>query len=66
MNNKIRTKKIETPIKDLWDEFKNVILIAQRHHIPTKITSKNFNQPWFNKECKRAVRKKVRRYRVFK
>ena len=45
MNNIIITETIETPINGLWNKFKNVILIAQRHHIPTKITSKRFSQP---------------------
>ena len=54
MNN-IRTETIETPITNLWNKFKNAILIAQKHHIPTKITSKRFSQPWFNQECKQAV-----------
>ena len=66
MNNIIRTETIETPITNLWNKLKNVIRIAQKHHIPTKITSKRFSQPWFNQACKRVVRKKVRRNRVFK
>ena len=55
MNNIIRTKTIETPVTNLWNQFKNVMLIDQKHHIPTKITSKRYSQPWFNQECKRAV-----------
>ena len=58
MNNIIRTKTIEIPITNLWNKFKNVIVIAQKHNIPTEITSKRFSQPWFNQEYKRAVRKK--------
>ena len=63
MNNIIRTETIET---NLWNKFKNVKLIAQKHHTPTKITSKRFSQPWLNQECKWAVQKKVRQYWVFK
>ncbi|XP_066911593.1 uncharacterized protein [Clytia hemisphaerica] len=35
-------------------------------HVPTKTTSQRFHQPWFNVVCKKAVRKKSRRYRVYK
>ena len=55
MNNIIRTKTIEKPVTNLWNQFKNIMLIDQKHHIPTKITSKRYSQPWFNQECKQAV-----------
>ena len=42
------------------------LLKAQEKHVPTKMTSKRFNQPWFTQECKRTIRKKIRRYKVFK
>ena len=45
---------------------KSIILTAQNNHVPSKITSKRFNQPWFNRECKRKIRKKARRYKLYK
>ena len=53
-----------TPVNELWIKLKNIITDSQQQYVPTKTTSKRFNQPWFNHECK--VCKKVRRYRVFK
>ena len=53
-----------TPVNELWIKLKNIITDSEQQYVPTKTTSKRFNQPWFNHECK--VRKKVRRYRVFK
>ena len=35
MNNIIRTETIETPINSLWNNFKNVILFAERHRTAT-------------------------------
>ena len=66
MYNITRTETIETPVNVIWDKLKKVLLNAQEQHVPTKMSSKRFSQPWFNQACKRAVRKKVRRYRVFK
>uniref|UniRef100_A0A7M5XJK8 Uncharacterized protein n=1 Tax=Clytia hemisphaerica TaxID=252671 RepID=A0A7M5XJK8_9CNID len=39
---------------------------TQKEHVPTKITSQRFSQPWFTHECKRAARMKKRRYRRYK
>ena len=56
----------ETPIQTLWEKFKHIILNAQTNNVPTKLTSKRFNQPWFNRECKIAVRKKYRKFIIYK
>ena len=56
----------ETPINNLWTRFKDIILNAQNKNVPTKMTSTRYSQPWFDRDCKRSVRKKNRRYRVFK
>lgn len=55
-----------TPINDLWCSFKDIIINAQNAHVPKKTTSKRFHQPWFNRVCQRAVRKKKRSYRQYK
>jgi len=60
------TSTSDSSINTLWCNFKSIIVKAQEKHVPTKNTSKRYNQPWFNQDCKKAVRKKVRRYRVFK
>ena len=56
----------ETDINISWESFKQIIFKAQEKHVPTKTTSKCFSQPWFNAVCKKAVRKKKQRYRVYK
>ena len=65
IENLCATHTIHTDINTLWAVFKQIITKAEEKHVPTKTTSKRFNQPWFNTACKRAVRKKKRRYKVF-
>ena len=65
MDNLCASYSIHTDINTLWAKFKQIITKAEEKHVPTKTTTKRFNQPWFNTTCKRAVRKKKRRYRVF-
>ncbi len=35
-------------------------------NVPTKLTSTRYNQPWFNRDCKIAVRKKKRKHSIYK
>ena len=56
----------EPSINNLWTSMKSILLTAQDKHVPSKLTSTRYSQPWFNRDCKQAVRKKTRRYRVFK
>ena len=55
-----------TPINHLWSSFKTILNNARDTHVPSKYTSTRYSQPWFNINCKRAVRKKARRFRVYK
>ena len=56
----------ESPANVIWGDIKILTGKALQQHVPSKVTSKRFNQPWFNQECRRAVRMKIRRYRVYK
>ena len=53
----------DTPVNDIWNNLKDILPTAQATHVPTKITSLRFQLPWFNRTCKKAVRKKKRSYR---
>ena len=57
---------IDTPINNLWENLKSTMLNTQKLHVPTKMTSQRISQPWLTQECKRASRKKKRRYNRFK
>ncbi|XP_066911983.1 uncharacterized protein [Clytia hemisphaerica] len=66
IKNLISTNTVDTPVNVIWSNFKNIIINAQKIHVPTKSTSKRFHQPWFNRLCKRALFKKKRLYRCYK
>ena len=66
MHELTENESTNTPINNLWLHFKDILLNAQNKNVPTKMTSTRYSQPWFNRECKRAVRKRVRRHRVYK
>ena len=36
--------------------FMNTLLNIAEEHIPKTSTSTKYNRPWFNEECKKAVR----------
>jgi len=56
----------KTPINTLWDNFKGILLNAQTNNVPTKLTSTRYNQPWFNRDCKIAIRRKNRKHKIYK
>ena len=66
MSELITSETTDSPINHLWLRFKDILLKSQSKHVPTKMTSTRYSQPWFNRDCKRSVRKKDRRYRVYK
>ncbi|MEO0688336.1 MAG: hypothetical protein AAFY76_25560 [Cyanobacteria bacterium J06649_11] len=47
MDDLVTSESVETPVNELWIKF-NIIIDAQQQYVPTKTTSKRFNQPWFN------------------
>ena len=56
---------VNTPINELWDKIKSILLTALERNVPNKTTSTRFNQPWFNRACKKMVRKKRRTYKRY-
>ena len=66
VQNLCQLHSVDSPPNSLWKDIKTLIDSALHHPAPTKMTSKRFNQPWFNQECRRAVRKKIRRYKAYK
>ncbi|XP_066934925.1 uncharacterized protein, partial [Clytia hemisphaerica] len=66
IKNLVASTTPDTSVNDIWINLKDILLTAQATHVPTKITSQRFQQPWFNRACKKAVRKKKRSYRKYK
>ena len=46
--------------------FTNTLLNIAEEHIPKSSTSTKYNRPWFNKECKKAVRLRKATFKKFK
>ena len=57
---------IESPINNLWLEFKNTVNDLLNRHVPNKLASSRFTQPWITRECKKFIRRKKRSYNRFK
>jgi hypothetical protein len=47
---------------ELWEMFKSTLLDSIDKHIPSKMTSARFTLPWVNRDIRKLIRKKQRRY----
>ena len=47
-------------VDKMWSDIKEVFKTVIDKHVPTKYTTRSFQQPWFNTETKRLARKKKR------
>ena len=50
-------------IDTLWTVFRDFCIKAMDTHVPSKMTTTRYSQPWVNKKVKRASRRKKRAYR---
>ncbi|XP_056006769.1 uncharacterized protein LOC130050570 [Ostrea edulis] len=48
------------PVEDIWAYIKTSLLGLQDQHVPSKMSSPRYSQPWVNRSVKRANRKKKR------
>ena len=53
----------QSSITDMWVEIKTTLLSLTSKHVPSKLTSSRFNQPWVTSAIKRLARKKKRAFR---
>ena len=60
----LNSESSNTPINELWSKLQTILLDALQKHVPSKATSTRFNQPWFNRACKKMARKKQRSYKL--
>jgi hypothetical protein len=54
---------IASPINTLWADFKQQCNKVIESHVPSKLTSSRFNQPWCNRNIRKLARRKKRAYR---
>ena len=60
------TNSIEIPIDNLWTKFSKHIINIQKRHVPSRMTSPRFSQPWITCESKRKICRKKRAYNKLK
>ena len=62
----LKVSTTSTPIDSLWASFKSICMTALHKHVPTKLTSGRFSQPWCNRKIRRLARRKQRAFRKAK
>ncbi|KAK3083794.1 hypothetical protein FSP39_003288 [Pinctada imbricata] len=55
-----------TPVDTLWTSFKTTCLNSIQKHVPTKLTSTRYSQPWSNRNIRKLSRRKKRAFKRFK
>lgn len=54
--------KETTPVEEMWQSFRNHCKHIIEKHVPSKLSSSRFHQPWINKKIKRLSKRKQRLY----
>lgn len=57
---------IQDNVVEMWNYMKTEITSIINNHVPTKMTSSRFHQPWINSTTKRLIRKKNRWFKKAK
>ena len=58
----IDTCSVNTPVEIIWQKIKDISCEVINNKVPSKMTSKRFNQVWVNRKCRRLFRRKRRAY----
>ena len=58
----VRGNTVNTPINHLWQQFSSTIKPLQEKFVPSRMSSSRYSQPWFNRECRKHVRRRKRLY----
>ena len=51
-----------TPVDNVWTSFKQTCLQVINKHVPSKMTSTKFSQPWSDRVIRRIARRKKNAY----
>lgn len=49
-------------VEEMWLDLKSTLLKLQDKHVPSKMSSSRFNQPWINSRVRRLTRRKKRSF----
>jgi hypothetical protein len=58
----LTTNPVSNDIDQLWDNFKKVCEENMNAHVPSKMSSTRYSQPWITKQLKRLTQKKQTAY----
>ena len=61
-SNFLSTYSTATPVELLWEEFSKSCQAAISKHVPSKLSSSRFDQPWITASVKRLSRQKQRAF----
>ena len=53
----------QSNIESMWKEITTYLSTIMKKHVPTKMTSTRFNQPWITREIKQLSRQKKKSFR---
>ena len=56
----IRLSKLNLALTQMWSEIKETFKSVTHKYVPKKLTTRNFQQPWFNSNFKRLTKQKKR------
>ena len=65
-NSFIKSFNLNSNIEEMWGSIKENLISIMEENVPTKITSTQFQQPWFNRTTKQLVRKRERWFKIMK
>ena len=62
-DNFVANHSSSTPVEVLSSEIEHYLEKTLKHHVPSKMTSSRFNQPWYSTATKRICRRKARAFK---
>ena len=62
----LATNFVSTPVDNMWAEITNSLNFILNSHVPSKLSTVRFNQPWINRQLKRLAQRKKRAYKKAK
>ena len=62
--NPFQSYTIDSSIHTMWHNIKSNLIDLQEQHVPSKLTTTRFHQPWITTEIKRITRRKQRAYNI--
>ena len=54
------------PVDDLWNDIKSGCQHLLDKHVPSKMTTQRYNQPWITRDLKRLSRRKKRAFKKYR